>query len=104
MLRVGRDEPVLLTSACFLKGEERVDTPTSEVARLRQHIQAEYEAAERGLSGLASGITRHAFITARTEHLAALHEQLTDLVGREQATHILAQTIWTPQDWESTTR
>lgn len=76
---------------------------TSEVARLRQQIQAEYEAAERGLSGLASGTTRHAFITARTERLARLHEQLTDMVGQEQATHILAQAIWSPQDWESTT-
>ena len=77
--------------------------PESEVARLRQQIQAEYEAAERGLSGLASGTTRHAFITARTEHLARLHERLTDLVGPDQAIYILAQTIWTPQDWESTT-
>jgi hypothetical protein len=37
----------------------------SAVAQLRQQIQAEYEAAERGLSGLASGTARHDFITTR---------------------------------------
>ncbi|HEY7416045.1 MAG TPA: hypothetical protein VH593_12680, partial [Ktedonobacteraceae bacterium] len=37
----------------------------SEVARLMGQIQAECEAAERGLCGLAGGTTRHAFIEAR---------------------------------------
>lgn len=39
----------------------------SEVARLMSQIQAEREAAERGLYGLASGTAKHAFIEARAE-------------------------------------
>jgi hypothetical protein len=68
---------------------------TSEVARLRQHIQDEYEAATRGLTGLASGTARHAFITARNENIARAHEQLVTLVGADEAIQIVAQTLWT---------
>ncbi len=53
----------------------------SEVARLLQQIQQEYEAAQRGLTGVASGSAQHAFITARMERMSALHDQLHDLVG-----------------------
>ena len=38
---------------------------TSEVARLRRLIAAEYEAAQRGLTGLSQGTAKHAFIEAR---------------------------------------
>ena len=37
----------------------------SEVARLRQRIADEYLAAKYGLTGLASGVSKHEFITAR---------------------------------------
>lgn len=62
----------------------------SEVARLREQIQAEYQSAQQGLSGLASGTARHDFITTRTEHLGTLHEQLAELVGPDEAIAILA--------------
>ena len=39
----------------------------SEVARLMQQITLEYEAAKRGMSGLAAGTARHDFIIARME-------------------------------------
>jgi len=42
----------------------------SEVARIRQQIDAEREAAERGLFGLAYGVSRHDFITHRMEVVA----------------------------------
>ena len=42
----------------------------SEVARMRQQIDAEYEAAQRGLFGLAYGLSRHDFITRRMEAVA----------------------------------
>ena len=45
----------------------------SEVARLLSKITAEYEAAQRGLSGLAYGTSQHDFITARMENLGQLH-------------------------------
>ena len=53
----------------------------SEVARLLEQIQQEYEAAQRGLTGVASGVAQHTFITARMERMSILHNQLHDLVG-----------------------
>ena len=53
----------------------------SEVARLLSQISAEYEAAQRGLQGLAYGTSQHEFITARMEHMGQLHSQLQSLVG-----------------------
>jgi hypothetical protein len=58
----------------------------SEVARLLAQIDAEYEAAERGLTGLALGTTQHAFVTARTEHTCQLHKELWTLVGNDVMT------------------
>lgn len=53
----------------------------SEVARLLSRISDEYEAAQRGMSGLSCGTTRHEFITARMEHMGRLHSELQSLVG-----------------------
>ena len=53
----------------------------SEVARLLSQISAEYEAAQRGLTGLSYGASQHEFITARMEHMGQLHGQLQSLVG-----------------------
>ena len=53
----------------------------SEVARLLSQISAEYEAAQRGLSGLAHGVSQHEFITARMENMGQLHSELQELVG-----------------------
>jgi hypothetical protein len=55
--------------------------PRSEVACLLARIREEYEAAQRGLSGLASGTSQHAFISAKMENIGTLHTQLHDLVG-----------------------
>jgi hypothetical protein len=53
----------------------------SEVSRLLAQINDEYEAAQRGLSGLAYGTSQHEFITARLEHMGQLHHALHELVG-----------------------
>ncbi len=60
-----------------------MDTPEnhSEIARLRQRIAQEYEAAMRGLSGLAAGTASHEFITRRMEQMGTCHETLKQLVG-----------------------
>ena len=60
---------------------------SSEVARILQQIDLEYQAARRGLTGLAE-CARHAFITARMENIGRLHAQLQGLVG-EQAMPLL---------------
>ena len=74
-----------------------METPEnrSEIARLRQRIAEEYEAAMRGLSGLASGTATHEFINRRMEHMGACHETLKQLVGEQEATRILAETLQT---------
>jgi hypothetical protein len=64
----------------------------SEVARLLAQISAEYEAAERGLQGLASGTVRHHFINAKVERMSELHDSLRTLVG-EQAIALIAKEL-----------
>ena len=63
----------------------------SEVAQLLQQISLEYEAATRGLTGLSAGSAKHSFITARLEQIGAYHEQLVNLVGEVQATHLIIE-------------
>ena len=53
----------------------------SEVARLLSRITAEYEAAQRGLVGLAYGMAQHEFISARMETMGQLHGELQTIVG-----------------------
>jgi hypothetical protein len=65
----------------------------SEVARLRQQITLEYEAATRGLHGLASGTSQHAFITKRMEQIADCHEALKVLVGEQEAIKLVAEAL-----------
>lgn len=57
------------------------DQQRSEVARLLSQISEEYEAAQRGVSGLSYGTAKHEFITARMENIGQLHHQLQSLVG-----------------------
>lgn len=64
----------------------------SEVARLLAQISAEYEAAQRGMSGLAYGSAKHAFITARMENMGQLHSQLQGIVG-ESAIALVADAL-----------
>lgn len=63
----------------------------SEVARLRHQIAQEYEAAARGLTGLAQGTAQHLFITTRMERIADHHQALTHLVGAQEATRIVGE-------------
>ena len=63
----------------------------SEVAQLLQKISLEYEAAERGLTGLSAGSTKHSFITARLEQIGAYQEQLASIVGEIQATQLIIE-------------
>ncbi len=70
----------------------------SEVAQLLRQIEQEYQAAQSGLTGLASGTARHDFISAKTEMISKHHEKLVELLGPEQAISIIARTIWSPAD------
>jgi hypothetical protein len=70
----------------------------SEVTQLLRQIEQEYQASKRGLEGLASGTARHDFIQKRAETIGQCHEQLTELIGPEQAITLIANTIWTPTE------
>ncbi|HEU0003482.1 MAG TPA: hypothetical protein VFQ36_21420, partial [Ktedonobacteraceae bacterium] len=65
----------------------------SEVARLMQQSEREYEAAQRGLYGFAAGAAKHQFITARMENIGRCHEQIKELVGEKEAVRALAQAL-----------
>jgi len=67
----------------------------SEVARLRQQIAIEYLAAKQGFSGLASGTAQHRFITYRMERMCICHDKLKKLIGEQEATKMLADTLET---------
>ena len=65
----------------------------SEVARILNQIQAEYESGTRGLCGLAAGTAKHQFITARMERIGQLHSALGKIVGEDHATALLVSTL-----------
>ncbi|MGH2495344.1 MAG: hypothetical protein ACRDIV_11630 [Ktedonobacteraceae bacterium] len=65
----------------------------SEVARVLEQIELEFQAAQRGLSGLAFGSAKHEFITSKMEQMGKLHEKLQTMVGEEQAVKLLAETL-----------
>ena len=70
-----------------------MQTNISEVARMRQQIAAEYLSAQLGLSGLAEGTTRHSFITTKMERMGESFETLAEMMGKEQAIQIVAETL-----------
>ena len=77
--------------------EPLLNEPRSEVARLRQQIAQEYEAATRGLTGLAQGTAQHSFITTRMERIADHHQALIPLVGVQEATRMVSELTCDPE-------
>ncbi len=65
----------------------------SEVARILAQIRAEYEAAERGLSGLAYGTSRHDFVTQKMDTMGQLHEELKAIVGETPAMALIVEQL-----------
>jgi hypothetical protein len=70
-----------------------IDENQSEVARLRERLEREYQAAEWGLHGLAAGVSRHEFITAKMGRMGECHQQLAQLIGTDEATRMLVEII-----------
>lgn len=68
------------------------DTNKSEVARLLERIELEYEAAQRALTDYAC-VAPHEFITARMEQMGQCHETLQQLVGEQEAIKLLVQVL-----------
>ncbi len=65
----------------------------SEVACVLEQIELEFQAAQRGLYGLAFGTAKHEFITNKMEQMGRLHEKLQTIVGEAQAVKLLAETL-----------
>ena len=63
----------------------------SEVVRILRQIEAEYRAAQYGLTGFAEGAS-HEAITARLENLGKLHTNLAAIVG-DRATKLLVECL-----------
>lgn len=55
-----------------------MDKNKSEVARLRQQIQEEYQSAQRALFGFAQS-GKHEFITTHMENMGNLHAELQQI-------------------------
>ncbi len=73
----------------------------SEVARLMHRIDLEREAAQQGLTGLAYGTARHAFITARMERGAERILQLVQEGKYAEAIALMATETWGEEEERS---
>ena len=69
----------------------------SEVARLLTQISGEYESAQQGLCGLASGTSQHAFITQKMENMGRYQQELQHLVGEMPAIAMIAKQLGVEQ-------
>jgi hypothetical protein len=63
----------------------------SEVARLREQVELEYEAMMQGLSGFAEGSAMHDFISARMARVGDFHDELAKEIGEDRATQIICE-------------
>ena len=63
----------------------------SEIARLCQQLESEYEAMKRGLNDLAQGTAIHSFISARMARVESYHGELVKQVGEYEATQIVCE-------------
>jgi hypothetical protein len=63
----------------------------SEIRRLLDEIDLQYQSAFLGLSGLSSGSSRHDFINHRLEKIEGAREQLVDLLGEDTAGRLIVE-------------
>ena len=70
---------------------ERERKQEDEIQQLRARIEREHQACVQGLTGLADGTTRHAFINARIERMGQAQEQLKEIIGEEAAGAFLCE-------------
>ena len=70
----------------------------SEIARIRAEMEAQYQAAEAALYGLAQGTSQHEFITAKLNRVAELQSELGQLVGEEAAAKAIVEVMSKKED------
>jgi hypothetical protein len=86
----------LLAKECNIPQERSFLTTQSEVTRLLARIEQEYASARSGLSGLASGTARHAFLTGKMERIQTCYRSLCGLLGTPEATRAVAEHLERP--------
>jgi hypothetical protein len=64
-------------------------TNRSEVAQLYHQIEVQLEAMRLGMSGLAIGRARHAFIRAQMDHIGESQDALAKYVGEGIANQVI---------------
>lgn len=62
----------------------------SEVAQLYNQIEVQLEAMRRGMSGLAAGRVRHAFIRAQINHVCECQDALANMSAKALLTRLSA--------------
>ena len=67
-------------------------TNKSEVARLREQIELEYQASQRVFTDFTP-TAKHAYITQRQENIGACFEELSKLMPKEDAIVLVAETL-----------
>jgi hypothetical protein len=65
----------------------------SELAFLMAQFEAERQAAEWALTGLASNVSKHEFITARMERMGQIQGQLAPLIGDDEAGRMVVEAM-----------
>ncbi len=65
----------------------------SEVAFLMAQFEAERQSAEWALTGLASNVSKHQFITARMERMGEIQGQLAPLIGEDAAGRLVVEAM-----------
>lgn len=65
----------------------------SEVARLRERLELEEQAAYLAMHGLAAGVSRHDFINTRMERFGSYLAALKPLVGEQEAGRLTIQAM-----------
>lgn len=65
----------------------------SEVARIKQQITLESDAARSALYGSMKGAAKHSFITKRMENMGKFRDKLAQCVGSDEATKFLIGTM-----------
>lgn len=73
----------------LLEQEGNFQMCRSEIAQLRQQIERELVAMQRGLTGISSGTARHVFIHTRMERIGACQDILASQLGEAAANHIV---------------
>lgn len=68
----------------MLTRKDTIVVTQSEIARIREQIELEYQSAQLALTGF-SEVAKHEFITTRQENIAGYFEELQQHISPEEA-------------------